>query len=380
MNRREFLRVGCSLALGVAAGAVPWNRARACPAVGGPGPYGPLLPADANGIRLPAGFRSRVIAYSDQTLPGTGYTWRSSPDGAAVFRIAGGYVYACNHETDSGGASAIRFDHAGRILDAYSILSNTSNNCAGGATPWGTWLSCEEVNSGRVYECDPLGVASATVRPALGTFKHEAAGVDLESRRIYLTEDQSNGKFYRFTPSVWGQLDSGLLEVATVSGPNVSWSAVPNPNPGSGQTPTRSQVPGSTSFNGGEGIACQRGHVYFSTKGDNRIWDYHPATATIAVLYAANLDPAIQLTGVDNVSSSRAGDVLVAEDGGNMELVLIGPDCTASPLLRVVGQDNSEITGPAFDPTGRRLYFNSQQGGPGSDGITYEITGPFRRL
>jgi len=71
--------------------------------------------------------------------------------------------------------------------------------------------------------------------------------------------------------------------------------------------------------------------------------------------------------------------LLVAEDGGNMELVLLGPDCVASPLLRVNGQNSSEITGPAFDPTGRRLYLNSQKGTDG-DGITYEITGPFRRI
>ena len=86
------------------------------------------------------------------------------------------------------------------------------------------------------------------------------------------------------------------------------------------------------------------------------------------------------MSGVDNVAASRAGDIIVAEDRGNMELVLIGPGCAASPLVRVVGQNLSELTGPAFDPTGRRLLFSSQRGGAAKLGITYEITGPFRRV
>ena len=74
------------------------------------------------------------------------------------------------------------------------------------------------------------------------------------------------------------------------------------------------------------------------------------------------------------------GDVIIAEDGGNMELVLITPGCEAAPVVRVVGQSFSELTGPAFDPTGRRLLFNSQRGGISRRGITYEVTGPFRRV
>jgi secreted PhoX family phosphatase len=82
------------------------------------------------------------------------------------------------------------------------------------------------------------------------------------------------------------------------------------------------------------------------------------------------------LSGVDNLTVSHAGDVLVAEDGGNMELCVIGPDRRVKVLLRLLGQDGSEITGPAFSPDGQRLYFNSQRGGrQGSGlGITYEIS------
>jgi uncharacterized protein len=71
--------------------------------------------------------------------------------------------------------------------------------------------------------------------------------------------------------------------------------------------------------------------------------------------------------------------VLVAEDGGDMEIVAILPDGTPKPLLQIVGHDGSEVTGPAFDPSGTRLYFSSQRGPTGelTDGWTFEVTGPF---
>jgi secreted PhoX family phosphatase len=335
---------------------------------------------------LPAGFRSRIVATGNQPVAGTSHTWHRAADGGAVFRASGGgmpsgYIYVSNSELNpGGGVGAIRFDWRGRIVDAYSICSNTRRNCAGGATPWGTWLTCEEVSNGIVFECDPTGNTSAVARPALGTFNHEAAAVDPVARRLYLTEDRSDSLLYRFTPDVWPDLSSGLLEGAIVAGGNVSWAEVPNPNPTSGETQTRDQVTGAATFNGGEGMVFSEGHVYFTTKGDGRVWKYHPSTETISIFYDDSLDPATQLTNVDNVGGSRSGDIFVAEDPGNLEIVLITPDCVASPVVRITGQSGTEVTGPAFDPLGRRLYFSSQRGGAGSVGITYEVEGPFRRI
>ncbi|CAM5707851.1 WD40 domain-containing protein beta Propeller OS=Streptomyces glaucescens OX=1907 GN=SGLAU_11370 PE=4 SV=1 [Streptomyces glaucescens] len=86
------------------------------------------------------------------------------------------------------------------------------------------------------------------------------------------------------------------------------------------------------------------------------------------------------LTGVDNVTGTSSGDLCVAEDGGDMEICVITPDDVIAPFLRIDNQSASEITGPAFSPDGRRLYFSSQRGttGSSSGGITYEVTGPFR--
>ena len=199
----------------------------------------------------------------------------------------------------------------------------------------------------------------------------------INDQRLYLTEDRSDGRLYRFTPNAWGNLGSGLLDVAEVfEGNRIRWHEVPAPNPGPGSTPTRRQVPVSTAFRGGEGIVYDGGHVYFTTKRDNRVWDVDVAAQTIRILYDRATDALKQLGGVDNVGVSYRGDLVVAEDGGNMELVMLTTGGQALALLRVVGQRRSELAGPAFDPSGNRLYFSSQRGSDGR-GITYEVRGPF---
>lgn len=381
VGRRRVLQLaGAMTGVALTNSLVGRALASCTPAVTGAGPYGPLLAPDVNGLMLPAGFASRVVAVGNQTVGATSHAWHRAADGGATFRVRGGWVYVSNSERSggNGGVGAIRFDRDGEIVDAYSILDGTHRNCAGGTTPWQTWLSCEEIGSGRVWECDPQGIQPPVVHPAMGVFNHEAVCVDRGRRFLYLSEDRSDGRFYRFRPDRWRDLSSGRLEVATVHGDSsVTWSVVPDPS--ASGTATRYQVPGSTAFNGGEGLGYYRGRVYLGTKGDNRIWEYDTRRKRMRVYYDVALDPGTQLTGVDNVVVSRGGDVVVAEDPGNLELVLLTADGVASPLVRVTGQPGSELTGPAFDPRGgTRLYFSSQRGA-GGVGITYEVTGPFRR-
>ncbi|MEV6379103.1 alkaline phosphatase PhoX [Streptomyces sp. NPDC051773] len=384
MERRTVLRAAVLGGTSTVFGGTLWRGAAyAAPAQPGPGPYGALGSADANGIRLPSGFTSRVIARSGQTVPGTSYTWHNAPDGGACYADGTGWIYVSNSEINpSGGASAVRFSSTGAVTSAYRILSGTRQNCAGGRTPWNTWLSCEEVDRGYVYETDPWGAKAAVRRDAMGRFKHEAAAADPTRGVIYLTEDVTDGCFYRFRPTTWGDLSSGTLEVlvagTATSGP-VTWARVPDPT---GATATRNQVSGAKRFNGGEGCHYADGICWFTTKGDNRVWQYDAAAQTIELAYDDSLvtGGTAPLTGVDNVTGSSSGDLYVAEDGGTMEICLITPDDTIAPFLRVEGQSASEITGPAFSPDGRRLYFSSQRGtsGSSSGGITCEVTGPFR--
>jgi sugar lactone lactonase YvrE len=379
LPRRTFLQHGGLLALALLSGGMAWKCSSRAPSAAA------LLGPDANGLLLPAGVTSRVVARSGRRpAPGSPYLWHDAPDGGATFPTPdGGWVYVSNSERSGGqgGAGALRFAPDGTVVDAYAILSGTERNCAGGPTPWGTWLSCEEVPVGRVWECDPLGHRPAAVRPALGVFSHEAVAVDPVRRRLYLTEDEPDGRLYRFTPAGYPDLSAGTLEAArVVSGMTGAIAWEPVPDPAAAGTPTRRQVPAGTAFDGGEGIWYHKDAVVFTSKGDGRVWRLElegAATDTLSVLYHAAAAPDPVLTGVDTVIVDSDGAVLVAEDGGDMQVVALLPIGGAYPIVQVLGHPESEITGLAFSPDGTRFYFSSQRGatGLGSGGITYELRG-----
>ncbi len=382
VDRRGLLRwAGAAGMLGVTAslsGCVqPW---------GGPGIQ---LVGVAGAVLLPPGFTVRLIARAGVPLAAGGYKMPAFPDGAATFAdpaTPGGWYLTVNHEVPAGGGvSSFRFAPDGTLLGAQQILAGTSLNCAGGPTPWGTWLSCEEFDWGRVWECDPSGGTPAVVRPGLGSFAHEAAAV-ADDHRVYMTEDRPKGGFYRFTPSVAGDLSVGLLEIATGSAPGpVTWEQVPNP--GGVPVLTRDQVSDTMTFNGGEGIDTLGERVWFTTKGDNRVWEYSTSSEEVQLRFQGGGSTA--LSGVDNLwVDEPSGALLIAEDGGDMQVLAVMPDDTLIELVKIVGHDGSEMTGPCFSPDGQRFYFNSQRAPVGADGAlfdlplgaTYEVSGPFDTL
>ncbi|MES2488176.1 MAG: alkaline phosphatase PhoX [Pseudomonadota bacterium] len=423
-TRREFLQ---QMFLTAGALSISGSLLSACgtstsTGVGGRGRFaniGPLGAPDAQGIRVPEGFSTRVVAITNQApAPGSSYLWHIFPDGGGVMPKAdGGWYYISNSEIPGagslgfqfpqlaplsniieifvpglGGSGVLEFAADGTVVDAYRILGNTTFNCAGCVTPWSTWLSCEEWPNGQVWECDPTGANSAIARPTLGFFSHEATAIDTQRRMVYMTEDMPDGRFYRWVAdgTDWPAgtarpaLQSGKLQVLKVNGGGVA-AALDGPQPvvwidalNPSQPQDANRHPDSAAFDGGEGVWNHKGFVYFSTKGDNRIWVYDTHSETLEVVYDLATAENPILSGVDNITVTKQGDVLVAEDGGDMQVVVILPDRTLKPLLQVTGQDGSEIAGIAFSPDGRRMYFTSDRGGPNGPGlgITYELLLP----
>jgi uncharacterized protein len=390
LDRRQLLQRSLFGCLGVSLFGGPVALAAgssaATPVGSGADSIGPLLPPNAQGLQLPPGFSSRIVAISNQVVAGTNHVWHRDPDGGATFATPdGGWIYVSNAERSNGqgGVGAIRFLGDGNIVAAYTILSGTSRNCAGGPTPWGTWLSAEEVGAGRVYECDPYTPGSqGVVRPALGVFNHEAAAVDPFEQVVYLTEDRSDGLLYRMRPTSYPDLSAGTMEAARIMGPGliqpgqtraVEWLPVPDPTTALTGTPTRYQVPGATTFRRGEGCWFENGLLYFATTTDNRVWCLGAAGTSISIVYDLATTSKPILSGADNVFVTPRGDVYVSEDGGNLEIVALTQSGDVKPIVRQVGVSGTEITGPALSPDGTRLYFSSQR----NPGITFEVQGPF---
>lgn len=397
LTRRDALRAGFGAAGGVALAGGLLGRgldAMAAPAVPGAGPYGPLRAPDANGMRLPDGFTSKEIARTGKPLGKSGKPFHILPDGMGTFKTGdGGFILVSNSEapyiegTWETGAAAIRFDRNFNVSDYYDILKGTDLNCAGGVTPWGTWLSCEERGNesfkggGAVWECDPAGVKPAVARPKMGLFKHEAASIDPVGKAAYMTEDLGDGCLYRFTPTSYPDLSAGKLEAAKVlDNGKVQWLPVNDPE-AIGGIPPREQQPEATRFRRGEGMWFDDGFIYFATTQDDRVYRYHCAGTEIEVLYdGVALGDAAPLHDTDNVTVSPiSGDLYVCEDAGDLQVCLISTEGEAAPFLQLPGPDheNSELTGPVFDPTGNRFYFASQRAVGG--GVIYEVSGPFRR-
>nr|MBV6631233.1 DUF839 domain-containing protein [Oceanococcus sp. HetDA_MAG_MS8] len=384
---------------------------------------GPLQGADANDVLLPPGFSSRIVARNNDTdlatVSGTGYTWHPFPDGGATYpRENGGWIYVSNSEVPGvplGGAGALVFDPDGSVVDAYSILTGTTMNCAGGQTPWNTWLSCEETPSGQVWECDPYNPGQGIAKPALGLFSHEAAAIDPINKVVYLTEDAGDGRFYRWVADaadidpVSGRLamEQGRLQVLNLEGYEdggyesddalmrtlrpVTWVDANSPDQPQGTV----RGPGSI-FDGGEGLwyyelpeevrsipqggtVPTRGLVFWTCKGDNRVWALDIENQ-LAELIFDNSQISPEFADVDNLTVSPAGDILVAEDGAGVRIMVVVPNQPSKVLVQLGSTHTaSEICGPAFSPDGSRLYFSSQRGPDGlgaPSGTTFEILIP----
>jgi secreted PhoX family phosphatase len=447
VSRRVFLR-GAAVAAGAAAfGSFDSLAARTARAAVAKLPfspdYGPLVAVRDRTtglelLRLPRGFEYLSYSWRGDAI-NDGLATPSAHDGMAAFRTGRDVVTLVrNHEQGSfsgkftdpaydpdanGGTTNLVFDlQRGKFLESRASLSGTIRNCAGGPTPWGTWLTCEEttvinpstgVRHGYILEVPATGPANPAPMKAMGRFSHEAVAVDPATGWVYETEDANPSGLYRFTPAAPGDLAAGgTLEMLAIGDggsydtrtdatattyDSTSWVAIDEPDPGPGQPSTVQQgiAKGGAVFARLEGASYLDGKIYIvSTSGgpvgQGQIFEYEPASGAFRVLYASPA-PDI-LNNPDNITVSPRGGIVLCEDGSGLEYlhgltpdgeifrfaennVVVPPGgIPGKPAIAPADYRGSEWAGATFDPmNGNWLFVNIQ-----TPGITFAITGPWR--
>ena len=433
--------------------------------------YGPLLPDPARLLDLPRGFTYQILSREGEPMS-DGLLTPAAFDGMACFPVRGAphqVALVRNHEMwpnlTEGGAFGTRhalaravprnkiFDYTPdgvpklggtttlvwdmrrrQIVRSHLSLAGTCGNCAGGPTPWGSWLTCEETIEkdpplvsrphGWVFEVpsQATGLVDPVPLTAMGRFVHEAAIVDPGTGIVYLTEDRPDSLFYRVLPDAPGQLARGgrlqalgladqrerdlrnwpadgtrfagqgtvLAVGASVA---VRWIDMDRVDSPDGDLKDRGFAKGALRFARGEGLALGRSgtvsELYFcctmgGAKRLGQVWRYRPSPSEGSSgeaespgrleLFVEAGDSA-RLKNPDNVAVTPWGGLILCEDGPDDQAQYLRGVTPDGRLYDLAANSYSEFAGACFSPDGTTMFVNAQ-----SPGITFAVTGPWDRL
>ncbi|HTF96174.1 MAG TPA: alkaline phosphatase PhoX [Cellvibrio sp.] len=432
---------------------------------------GQLLVDPAGLLNLPRGFNYKIIARTGD-LMSDGLRMPSAPDGMAAFPVPGNNhrcILVRNHELASvgdetspfegkpglakqtkglaydfyqglpvnGGTTTLIYDHRSqRIERSHLSLIGTARNCSGGATPWGSWLTCEETlvdqrhdygrEHGYIFEvpAQAKGLVEAVPLKEMGRFMHEAAAVDSTTGIVYLSEDDAEGLFYRFIPKTPGKLiDGGRLQALVIRDwPKANtrnwlkdkgakpvtirqtfeceWIDLDEVTSPQGDLNKRGHEQGAAIFARGEGLAFAlrpdktREIMLAATSGGplqiGQVWRYQPSVyegtsreqeqpGMLELLYETRSRAVLE--SCDNLAVAPWGDLIICEDSysslpDNVNYLRgLTPDGRIYTLAMNAHIEKGEFCGACFSPDGTTLFVNIQR-----PGMTLAITGPWAQL
>lgn len=450
-TRREFTLALTGTAFAGLLGACSSTSRASSAGPRSPRAYGELEPDPAGLLDLPRGFSYRVISSFADRMD-DGLLVPDYFDGMGAFALGNGQVALVrNHELQAqqqelgpvrgpgatapaaydrnpdgvplpGGTTTLVYDLAsGRVLRQHVSLLGTVRNCAGGVTPWGSWLTCEEdltragsrlagKDHGWVFEvpASARGAVDPVPLTAMGRFNHEAAAVDPRTGVVYLTEDRNDSLLYRLLPNARGELwRGGRLQAMALAEQDITdsrnhdevrmprgrWYAVRWIDLDGVEAPDddlrkRGHEKGALLFARGEGIHMGSGELFFcctngGAKKLGQVMRYRPSRlegqpgerrepGRLQVFVES--DDITRFNFGDNLTVAPNGHLIVCEDQYTRDVDNHLRGVTPDGGLYAFGRlhEQTELAGACFSPDGSTLFVNVY-----SPGRTLAITGPW---